>query len=131
MCDYSLQAVKSRPAAVGDKLVTFNFGTGTTGFACPSDPETVAVCVLPGTEIAFEKAPELAFHQGYELSTTARFRQIRKESPNCHHDLLEFANGQEVLLTALKPGQNAVVLQLPAAPKNDVEKEEQRRAEYV
>lgn len=131
MCDYSLQAVKSRPAAVGDKLVTYNFGTGTTGFACPSDPETVAVCVLPGTELAFDKPAEQTWTQQFELGTTARFRQIRKESPLCHHDLLEFANGQEVLLTALKCGQFATVLQLPAAPKNQEEVEEQRRAEFV
>src|SRR5262249_8902950 len=52
MCDYSLMHVKSRPASVGDKLRTSNFGTGTRGFAAPSDPGT-AVCVLPGTELAF------------------------------------------------------------------------------
>ena len=33
MCDFSLQAVRSRPAKVGDKLVTRDFGTGTRGFA--------------------------------------------------------------------------------------------------
>ena len=52
MCDYSLQGVASRPAAVGDKLVTRNFGTGTRGFSAPEDRNT-AVCLLPGTEIAF------------------------------------------------------------------------------
>ena len=29
MCDFSLQSVRSRPAKVGDKLVTHDFGTGT------------------------------------------------------------------------------------------------------
>ena len=52
MCDFSLQSVKSRPAKVGDKLTTVNFNTGTRGFAAPEDP-TTAVCVLPGTELAF------------------------------------------------------------------------------
>src|ERR1700720_1927822 len=52
MCDYSLMHVKSRPASVGDKLRTRNFGTGTRGFAACDDP-TTAVCVLPGTELAF------------------------------------------------------------------------------
>ena len=52
MCDYSLMHVKSRPASVGDRLRTSNFGTGTRGFAAPEDP-TTAVCVLPGTELAF------------------------------------------------------------------------------
>src|SRR5262249_768631 len=44
MCDYSLQSVKSRPAKVGDKLTTRNFGTGTRGFAASEDTN-VAVCV--------------------------------------------------------------------------------------
>ena len=53
MCDYSLHAVASRPAKVGETLVTTIFrGTATRGFASVSDP-TVAVCMLPGTELAF------------------------------------------------------------------------------
>src|SRR5580704_690874 len=55
MCDYSLQNVKSRPAKVGDKLTTHQFNTGTIGFAAPEDANT-AVCVLPGTELAFATA---------------------------------------------------------------------------
>ena len=52
MCDYSLHSVKSRPAKVGDKLTTHNFGTGTRGFAAAEDMN-MAVCVLPGTELSF------------------------------------------------------------------------------
>jgi hypothetical protein len=52
MCDYSLEHVKSRPAKVGDKLTTRDFGRATRGFAAPED-ENVAVCVLPGTELSF------------------------------------------------------------------------------
>jgi hypothetical protein len=53
MCDYSLHNVKTRPAKVGDKLVTREFiGTLTRGFASPEDLD-VAVCVLPGTELSF------------------------------------------------------------------------------
>jgi hypothetical protein len=55
MCDYSLQTVRSRPARVGDKLTTHHFNTGTIGFAAPEDANT-AVCVLPGTELAFATA---------------------------------------------------------------------------
>jgi hypothetical protein len=54
MCDYSLHHVKSRPAKVGDKLTTTNFNTGTRGFAAPED-STTAVCILPGTELAFSE----------------------------------------------------------------------------
>ena len=55
MCDYSLQTVRSRPARVSDKLTTHHFNTGTIGFAAPEDANT-AVCVLPGTELAFATA---------------------------------------------------------------------------
>jgi hypothetical protein len=54
MCDFSLHHVKSRPAKVGDKLTTINFNTGTRGFGAPED-STTAVCILPGTEIAFSE----------------------------------------------------------------------------
>ena len=45
MCDYSLESVRSRPARIGDKLVTRDFGTGTRGFSASDDP-ALAVCVL-------------------------------------------------------------------------------------
>ena len=37
MCDFSLHNVKSRPAKVGDKLITHDFRTGTRGFAASED----------------------------------------------------------------------------------------------
>ncbi len=52
MCDHSLHNVKSRPAKLGDKLTTRDFGTGTRGFTASEDA-SVAVCVLPGTELGF------------------------------------------------------------------------------
>ncbi|HYQ07958.1 MAG TPA: hypothetical protein VER26_13420, partial [Xanthobacteraceae bacterium] len=62
---------------------------------------------------------------------TAIFRQINKGEVAAHHDALEFPDGQIVLLTFLCEGQQATVLQLPAAPKTVVESEAQRRAAYV
>jgi hypothetical protein len=51
MCDYSLHLVASRPAKVGDKLVTTEFNNSLTrGFAAVGEPH-VAVCLLPGTEV--------------------------------------------------------------------------------
>ena len=52
MCDYSLHQYLSRPARVGDKLTVRNFNSGTHGFVADGDTNT-AVCLLPGTEIAF------------------------------------------------------------------------------
>ena len=136
MCDYSLHSVKSRPAKVGDKLTTRNFGTGTRGFAASEDA-SVAVCVRPGTELSFTDVitclpTGLIPWRGKVVEyKTAIFRQINKEKVAAHHDALEFPDGQIVLLTFLCEGQQATVLQLPAQPKTVVESETQRRATYV
>src|SRR5271166_2327755 len=128
MCDYSLQSVKSRPAKVGDKLTTRNFGTGTRGFAASEDAR-VAVCVLPGTELAFAGPVEYAsgglWRSGWKKlkHQTAIFRQVNKETARAHHDGIELPDGQFVLLTRLAEGQEAVVLQLPAQPTNASEAE--------
>ena len=138
MCDYSLHHVKSRPAKVGDKLRTVNFNTGTRGFAAPEDP-TMAVCVLPGTELAFSEevkcAPAAFGFSSWRRKTvnfrTAIFRQVNKDQPRVHHDALEFPDGQTVLLTELVEGQEATVLQLPAQPATAAEAEAQQRVAYV
>jgi hypothetical protein len=39
------------------------------------------------------------------------------DNPCTHHDALEFPDGQIVLLTHLREGQRATVLQLPAQPQ--------------
>lgn len=129
MCDYSLMHVKSRPAAVGDKLRTTGFNSGTRGFTSPDDAST-AVCLLPGTEVAFD-APAKVCTDDKELGAVAIFRQLNKDKPYTHHDALEFASGEIKLLTSMVEGQTCTVLQLPAQPKNEAEAEEQKRAEVV
>ena len=126
MCDYSLQTVASRPAKVGDKLVTTQFfNSCTRGFSAIGRPN-VAVCLLPGTEVAFDNDVEV--EAGFRLllswkrhkaidAKVARFRQIDVNVPHVHHDALEFPNGHVVLVTRLVEGQRATVLQLPASPK--------------
>jgi hypothetical protein len=119
MCDYSLHLVASRPAKVGDKLVTTDFTRSITrGFSAVGEPE-VAVCLLPGTEIAFEE--EVQYDRAFSLfgrarveHKVARFRQVNMDDPHVHHDALEFPGGQIVMVTRLMPGQRASVLQLPA-----------------
>ena len=59
---------------------------------------------------------------------TAIFRQINKDKRATHHDALEFPNGEIVLLTTLVEGQQATVLQLPAAPEKAKEGPAVRRA---
>jgi hypothetical protein len=136
MCDYSLHSIKSRPAKVGDKLTTRDFGTGTLGFAASEDA-SVAVCILPGTELSFADSvtrykrefwPRGNIAIGYK---TAIFRQIDKEEQRTHHDALEFPDGQIVLLTHLREGQQAAVLQLPVQPKTAAEAKVQERVAYA
>jgi hypothetical protein len=137
MCDYSLQSVRSRPAKVGDKLTTRDFSTGTRGFAAAEDA-AVAVCVLPGTELALSNSvtvTDYRFILGRTVKTlahrTAIFRQVNKNEPMTHHDALEFPDGSIVLLTRLSEGQEATVLQLPVQPTTAAEADAQKRIAYV
>jgi hypothetical protein len=124
MCDYSLHHVASRPAKVGDKLVTTKFvNTPTGGFAAVDNPN-VAVCLRPGTELAFEHdvecEPMLGILPSRKIGQRlARFRQINVEQPCVHHDALEFPDGKIVLVTRLREGQQAAVLQMPAAIRGE------------
>ena len=130
------ERVRSRPAKVGDKLVTRDFRTGTRGFAA-ADDLGLAVCVMPGTELAF--AGEVACLSsgllGWKTKTinhqTAIFRQVNKDKFAAHHDALEFPDGRTVLLTHLDAGQAATVLQLPAQPSTAAEADAQKRVTYV
>ncbi len=130
MCDYSLHSVRTRPAKVGEKLVTQNFGTGTRGFAAPEDC-SVAVCLLPGTELAFEtpiKYQTTLMFRANTGHTVAIFRQINKSAAHIHHDALEFPDGEIVLLTRLCEGQEATILTLPTQPQTAGEAETQQVA---
>jgi hypothetical protein len=118
MCDYSLENVLSRPAAVADRLVTTTFpNTITRGFAATGDLNT-AVCLRPGTELAFERPVQYDHplsHLRVTLgATVARFREVEPGNRYVHHDALEFPDGTIVPLTRLIAGQHATVLQLPA-----------------
>lgn len=117
MCDFSLHAVKSRPAKVGDNLTTRQFHSGTRGFSAPEDIN-VAVCLLPGTELSFtdevSRARSWPWSKNVSYHKTAIFRRINQRNPVAHHDALEFPDGRIVLLTLLEEGQHATVLQLPA-----------------
>jgi hypothetical protein len=130
MCDYSMEHIASRAARVGDRLTTTNFfGTLTSGFAAVDEPG-VAVCLQPGTELAFDSEVKRKGFWSYKSTgqTLAVFRQINQDIATTFHDALEFADGQTVLLTILKKGQTATVLQLPAMPHA---KEAQSREEPV
>jgi hypothetical protein len=140
MCDYSLHHVASRPAKVADKLVTMELTKSSVrGFAAVGElgpklvihdsPPELAVCLLPGTELAFDEKvqferPVLVF--GMKFLGKARvdhkvasFRKVDQDDPHAQHDALEFPNGQVLKVTRLVPGQTATVLQLPVNTRQD------------
>jgi hypothetical protein len=116
MCDYSMHALATRPAQVGETLITTTFrGTSTRGFASESEPG-VAVCMLPGTELAF--AENVRYDSRWIWTRQVDFRvgkfgAIDQHIPDRHHDAIEFPDGSHVLVTLLTEGQRATVLQLP------------------
>jgi hypothetical protein len=122
MCDYSLELILSRPAKAGDKLVSTRFpNTPTRGFAS-ADDRSVAVCLLPGTELSFEEEIRcdgviFSWSPGHKV---AKFQQVNKDKQHAHHDALEFPDEKIVLLTQLSEGQHATVLQLPVLSPDTV-----------
>ena len=124
MCDYSLHNVTSRPAKVGDKLITTTFWSSIThGFAGVDEPN-VAVCLLPGTELTFANEIEIQYQSHWlpvwnqkVASRVAVFRQVNMDQPNTHHDALELPDGHFALVNDLSEGQLATILQLPAIPR--------------
>ena len=121
MCDYSLHAVASRPAKVGETLVTTSFyGTSTRGFAAKEEPG-VAVCLLPGTELAFER--DVRYNRNW-LSTksagfrVARFCSVEPDAPHQHHDALSFPDGNTVLVNLLRKGNTHGCCNCPLSGAN-------------
>ena len=126
MCDYSLHDVATRPAKVGDRLVSTHFTNSLTrGFAAVGEPN-VAVCLPPGTELAFDVNVQIDAAIGLLPArklgeNVARFRYVDNGYPGAHRDALEFPSGKVVLLTRLCEGQHATVLQLPAVASGDAD----------
>ncbi|MGY8676561.1 hypothetical protein Q2941_01890 [Bradyrhizobium sp. UFLA05-153] len=91
-------------------------GTSTRGFAAKDEP-TVAICLLPGTELGFEQ--DVRYNRNWLLTKSVGFRVaqfcvIKPKPPKQHHDGLLFPDGTIVLVNLLSKGQHARVLQLPA-----------------
>jgi hypothetical protein len=120
MCDYSLHAITSRAAERGETLVSTGFrGSSTAGFANPKEKQ-VAVCLLPGTELAFENNVKYrARWWSHTLPfSVAQFCKIAPDALCQHHDALVFPDGRTLLLNSLVKGQRARVLQLPFSAKD-------------
>jgi hypothetical protein len=82
----------------------------------------VAVCLQPGTELAFEREIEgqtafRPFPPSKFGAQVARFLRVNQAHRHLDHDALVLPSGQVVLLTRLHEGQQATVLQLPATER--------------
>jgi hypothetical protein len=101
-----------------------------------SEDKNVAVCLLPGTELSFTEEVRKIHSWPWSAPTirhkTAIFRKVHQHNPTVHHDALEFPDGRIILVTLLEAGQQATVLQLPAAPeKSEPENAAVSRAEQL
>jgi hypothetical protein len=122
MCDYSIQAIRTRPAKVDDKLTVCMFGWSTRGLAAPED-RSLAVCLSPGTELSFAEEVRKVHSRPWSPPSirhkTAIFRKVHEHNPTVHHDTLEFPDGRIILLTFLELRQQATVLQLPVPHQDE------------
>jgi hypothetical protein len=131
MCDYSLHAVASHPAKLGDTLIVTSFhGTATRGFAAKGQP-AVAVCLLPGTELAFDHDVKYRCNRFFTRSgyswirsagfSVARFCKIDPLASDPHRDALSFPDGTTVLVNMLEEWQCARVIQLPQRQERTID----------
>lgn len=126
MCDYSLAEMRSRLAADGDELLVHRFPSGSLGLRSarrcwreilfPS--AVVAVCIPPGAQLSLQDIPA-ALQRCLRVGSreTVTFVQQSLEVYR-HRDAVRFANGNEVLLQDLAPGQRATVLTLDCEAKH-------------
>jgi hypothetical protein len=118
MCDYSLEAYKSRPAVEGEKLTLERFPSGSAGFTSGSSCD-LAVCVPAGTHMLLEGIGD-GVRQSCGLGAVEQVVMTRLET-GPYKDAVRFANGTEISLQRLDRGTMAVIVAFPEAPKERTE----------
>jgi hypothetical protein len=114
MCDYSLEAYRSRPAREGEQYVTHRFSSGTVGFIAPGDA-TTAVCMAYDTKLMLEDIPESTRTTlGIAANEVVTFARLDSDF---FQDGVRFANGAQILLQRLGPGVKASVVDALVAPQ--------------
>jgi len=86
----------------------------------------VAVCLLPGTELAFER--DVRYNRNWLSTKSAGFRV---DTPHQHHDAVSFPDGNTVIVNLLSEGQYARVLQLPVVRREQDVSGEAEKAELL
>jgi hypothetical protein len=110
MCDYSREAYRSRPAAIGEKLTLERFPSGSMGFTTGPTCD-LAVCVPADTALRLEGIGE-AVRQACGVGAVEEVIMTRLEG-GPYKDAVRFANGNELLLQRLDRGLTAMVVGFP------------------
>ena len=113
MCDYSLEAYRSRPAQLGERYETHQFQSYSIGFIAPGDPST-AICMACDMKLRLEGIPE-RIQTGKAVSANEDVTFIRLEK-GPHQDGVRFANGAEVMLQQLGVGVRAYLYDALSSP---------------
>lgn len=107
MCDYSLEAYRTRPAAKAERYVLDRFPSGSMGFTTAPGCGT-AVCIPADAKLRLEGIAETV-QQTYRVGPVEEVTMVRLE-PGPYRDAVRFGDGQEVLLQRLNPGLTASVV---------------------
>jgi len=107
MCDYSLEAYQSRPAAVGEKLILRRFASGSMGFASGTACDT-AVCIPPESKLLLQGIGE-ATQKLHGVGAVEEAVMIRLKRGS-YKDAVRFSSGAQVLLQHLDHGLTVVVM---------------------
>ncbi len=128
MCDYSLEAYRSRPAREGERYVTTRFDSGSIGMAAPGDPKT-PVCVACDTALRIEGIPaHVRERLGIAAAEDATLIHLDQ---GAFRDGVRFANGTTISLQQLGTGVGVTVTRLlenagierPAEPEREPQTE--------
>ena len=76
MCDYSLEAFRSRPARMGEEYISNRFPSGSIGFVSPGD-QSVAICMACDMVLELSHIPSATQAQaGVSESERVTFTQV-------------------------------------------------------
>ena len=133
MCDYSNEEQASRPAKIGDQLVTAGIGEfDCVGMVSLDEPD-VAVCLLPGSRLKITGGVSVALQKKLQISPTDHVTFEKRDVPagqSDYSDSLHFdshVSGELILLQDLPTGVGFEVLSVPA--QTDVPANRERELE--
>ena len=110
MCDYSLEAYRSRPAAEGEKLTLERFPSGSQGFTTGPGCD-LAVCVPADTHLLLEGIGETV-RQACGVGAVEEVVMTHLEG-GPYKDAVRFSNGTEISLQRFDRGLTAVIVAFP------------------